>query len=269
MRPAEGMVTDAEHGPSPRGHRSLPHTGDLCVEAWAPTREECIAEAGWGMVGSFADLPAGASGATRECVVSAEDDGRLLAAVLEEVIYRYRMDTVGELPVDIAVTPAPGGVRLRFTMTGSSAATQIGAVPKAVSVPSPIPRRRRPSGPDDFDAWVCRTVLNPRIPLFLEAHHPIQEETDHWDRALCHSALAAIASGCSTQGEIAECLGTPLTDASHCLALLQANGLLYSEPDAFRPNRVRLRIAEPLLAFEHAAVWPHRSALAQQDAVAV
>jgi hypothetical protein len=154
-------------------------------------------------------------------------------------------------------------------MTGSSAATQIGAVPKAVSVPSPIPRRRRPSGPDDFDAWVCRTVLNPRIPLFLEAHHPIQEETDHWDRALCHSALAAIASGCSTQGEIAECLGTPLTDASHCLALLQANGLLYSEPNAFRPNRVRLRIAEPLLAFEHAAVWPHRSALAQQDAVAV
>ncbi|MGX4695275.1 AAA family ATPase [Streptomyces sp. JNUCC 63] len=126
-----------------------------------------------------------------------------------------------------------------------------------------------PSGPDDFDAWVCRTVLNPRTPLFLESHHLLQEETDHWDRALCHSALAAIATGFRTQGEIAECLGTPLTDASHCLALLQANGLLYGEPDAFRPNLVRLRIAEPLLAFEHAAVWPHRSALEQQDAVEV
>ncbi|WP_327137862.1 ArsR family transcriptional regulator [Streptomyces sp. NBC_01340] len=126
-----------------------------------------------------------------------------------------------------------------------------------------------PSRLDDFDAWVSRTVLNPRIPLFLEAHHLLQEETDHWDRALCHSALAAIAAGCSTQGEIAECLGAPLTDASHCLALLQANGLLFSEPDAFRPNLIRLRLAEPLLAFEHAAVWPHRSALAQQDAVEV
>lgn len=126
-----------------------------------------------------------------------------------------------------------------------------------------------PSRPDDFDAWVSRTVLNPQTPLFLETHHLLQEETDHWDRALCHSALAAIASGCSTQGEIAECLGTPLTDASHCLALLQSNGLLYSEPDAFRPNLIRLRIAEPLLAFEHAAVWPHRSALAQHDAVEV
>ncbi|MCF4136723.1 hypothetical protein L1856_07335 [Streptomyces sp. Tue 6430] len=105
--------------------------------------------------------------------------------------------------------------------------------------------------------------------MYLEPHHLLQEETDQGDRALCHSALAAIASGCSTQGEIAECLGTPLTDASHCLALLRANGLLYGEPDAFRPNLVRLRIAEPLLAFEHAAVRPLRSALEQQDAVEV
>ncbi|MFE4050348.1 ATP-binding protein [Streptomyces sp. YIM B13518] len=126
-----------------------------------------------------------------------------------------------------------------------------------------------PSRADDFDAWVCRTVLNPRTPLFLESHHLLQEETDHWDRALCHSALTAIATGCRTQGEIAECLGTPLTDASHCLTLLQTNGLLYGTPDAFRPHLVRLRIAEPLLAFEHAAVWPHRSALEQQDSVEV
>ncbi|WP_028801201.1 AAA family ATPase [Streptomyces sp. 142MFCol3.1] len=125
---------------------------------------------------------------------------------------------------------------------------------------------RAPGGPGDFDAWVCRTVLNPRTPLFLEAHHLLQEETDHWDRALCHSALAAVASGCSTQGEIAERLGAPLTDAARWLALLQDNGLLYGEPDAFRPNLIRLRITEPLLAFEHAAVWTCRSALEQQDA---
>ncbi|MFF4137307.1 ATP-binding protein [Streptomyces mirabilis] len=125
---------------------------------------------------------------------------------------------------------------------------------------------RAAGGSDDFDTWVCRTVLNPRTPLFLEAHHLLQEETDHWDRALCHSALAAIASGCSTQGEIAERLGAPLTDAARWLALLRDNGLLHGEPDAFRPNLIRLRITEPLLAFEHAAVWSYRSALEQQDA---
>ncbi|MGW7789902.1 hypothetical protein [Streptomyces tricolor] len=65
--------------------------------------------------------------------------------------------------------------------------------------------------------------------------------------------------------EIAECLGTPLTDTSRGLTLLQASGLLHGEPDAFRPTSVRLRIAEPLLAFEHAAVRPQRPALEQQD----
>lgn len=40
------------------------------------------------MVGSFAGLPAGAVGVTRECTVSASDSGGLLAAALERVIYR-------------------------------------------------------------------------------------------------------------------------------------------------------------------------------------
>jgi hypothetical protein len=128
---------------------------------------------------------------------------------------------------------------------------------------------RAPGGLADFDAWVCRTVLNSRTPLFLEAHHLMQEETDHWDRALCHSALTAIASGCSTQGEIAERLGAPLADAARCLALLRENGLLHGEPDAFRPKLIRLRITESLLALEHAAVWPYRSALEQQGVAEV
>ena len=37
-----------------RGHRTVPHTADLRIEAWAPTREECLAEAVRGLVDSFA-----------------------------------------------------------------------------------------------------------------------------------------------------------------------------------------------------------------------
>ena len=44
-RPQEG--TD-------RGHRKVLHPADLRIEAWGPTREECIAEAVRGLVGSFA-----------------------------------------------------------------------------------------------------------------------------------------------------------------------------------------------------------------------
>jgi protein archease len=37
-----------------RRHRKALHPADLHIEAWGPTREECIAEAARGMVDSFA-----------------------------------------------------------------------------------------------------------------------------------------------------------------------------------------------------------------------
>ncbi|MEK2477413.1 MULTISPECIES: AAA family ATPase [Streptomyces] len=126
-----------------------------------------------------------------------------------------------------------------------------------------------PAGPDDFDAWVCRTVLNPRVPLFWEARHLLEQEGDYADRALCHSVLVAIAGGRSTPGGIADRLGASLHDVSHVLAVMHKHGLLHGEPDAFRPGLTRYRIAEPLLAFEHAIAWPHRAALEQEEAPAV
>lgn len=38
------------------GHRSVPHTADLRIEAWAPTRDGCIRQAVLGTVESFLDL---------------------------------------------------------------------------------------------------------------------------------------------------------------------------------------------------------------------
>ncbi|WP_377271133.1 ATP-binding protein [Peterkaempfera sp. SMS 1(5)a] len=121
-----------------------------------------------------------------------------------------------------------------------------------------------PSAPDDLDAWICRTVLNPRMPLFHEATHLLEEEPGLPDRAVCHSTLAAVASGAATRGEIAERLGLRLEDVTHALAQLQDCGLLTCEPNAFHPRRERLRITEPLLAFEHAVLRPHRSQLERQ-----
>ena len=71
-----------------------------------------------------------------------------------------------------------------------------------------------PSDRDDFDAWVCRTVLNPCTPLFHEARHLLDEETGPLSHGACHSVLAALARGCTTHGEIATFLGQQLTDAS-------------------------------------------------------
>ncbi|WP_335934991.1 AAA family ATPase [Streptomyces sp. PTD5-9] len=123
-----------------------------------------------------------------------------------------------------------------------------------------------PADRGDFDAWVCRTVLNPRMPLFHEARHLLDEETGPWDRGVFHSVLAALARGCTTHGEIAGFLGQQLTDTSRALSVLRDRGLLRSQPDGLQPGITRHHIADPLLAFEHAVARPRRAALEQSDA---
>ncbi|MFJ9773182.1 archease [Kitasatospora sp. NPDC101157] len=131
-------MDDREPAPrSERGHRSVPHTADLRVEAWAPTAEGCIGELVHAVVGSFADLSGARIVGERACTVLAVSDPDLLAGVLEEVI--YRMDADGELPAELALGPIQGldgarSVEVRFRMADTSTAALVGAVPKAVSL---------------------------------------------------------------------------------------------------------------------------------------
>ena len=108
----------------------------------------------------------------------------------------------------------------------------------------------------DFDAWVCRTALSPRSPLYREARYLLADESDLRDRALYHSVLAALASGNATAGRIAGCLERPGSDITHPLTVLQDCGLVRKEADAFRRNRSVYRVGEPLIAFDHAISRP-------------
>jgi AAA+ ATPase superfamily predicted ATPase len=113
-----------------------------------------------------------------------------------------------------------------------------------------------PAGPDDFDDWVVRAVLNPARPLFREARYLLVEEPDIRDPALYHSVLAAIADGRTRRGEIANFLGRQPSDLAHPLGVLEDVGLVVREEDAFKSNRGVYRIAEPLLVFYHAVMRP-------------
>jgi uncharacterized protein len=113
-----------------------------------------------------------------------------------------------------------------------------------------------PKSADDFDAWVLRTVLDPRSPLFKEARYLLAEEADLRDRALYHSVLAAVADGNHTRGGIANYVGRPDDVLGHPLAILEDSGFLVREEDAFHTARYRYRIAEPLIAFYHAIMRP-------------
>ncbi|SCF65295.1 SHS2 domain-containing protein [Streptomyces sp. Ncost-T10-10d] len=146
----------ARKQPDASGHRAVPHTADMRVEAWAPTAEGCIGEAVRAVLEGFADTSGAAVVGERECVVTAESDADLLVSVLEEVV--YRMDADGEIPLDVKVGPirSAGGSRelsVYFRMADVRTAVPVGAVPKAVSLHD-LQLRGGPGG------WTCRVTLD-------------------------------------------------------------------------------------------------------------
>lgn len=129
----------------------MPHTADLRIEAWAPSRNGCIRQAALGAVESFLDTSSAHPECTRRCRLTRERDDDLLVAVLDEVI--YLLDTEGQAPVDIDVDDLDGEVEVTFGMVDATTLPQIGAVPKAVSL-----NELRLAG--EQTGWRCSVTLD-------------------------------------------------------------------------------------------------------------
>ena len=114
------------------GHRGVPHTADLRIEAWAPSRDGCIRQAVLGTVESFLDISSARPHRLLSRRLTAGSDDDLLVAVLEEVI--FVLDTVGEAPVDLDLQGSGGVAEVNFAMVDARTLPQVGAVPKAVSL---------------------------------------------------------------------------------------------------------------------------------------
>ncbi|MFD0542698.1 archease [Streptomyces mexicanus] len=114
------------------GHRTAPHTADLRIEAWAPSREGCLAEAVRGMVECFADVSAVRPTHLERIRFARADDADLLAALLDEVV--YRVEVHGQVPVEVdAETVADGDLEVRLGVVPLADVEITGAAPKAVS----------------------------------------------------------------------------------------------------------------------------------------
>jgi len=136
-----------------QGHRAVPHTADLRIEAWAPTREACLAEAVRGLVDSFAAVAGVRPRRTAERRFIAGSDADLLAAVIDEVI--YRLDADGEIPAAVDVRPAPdGGVVLAMQLVGVGEAEITGASPKGASL------HGLRCGPGPSGRWSCGITID-------------------------------------------------------------------------------------------------------------
>ena len=140
-------------GRSRCGHRSVPHTADLRIEAWGPTREDCIAEAVRGVVGSFADVSGAGYQQAIERHLSAGSDADLLATAVEEVI--YGLDTGGKVPVAVEVRRASdGGIDLALRAVDASTVEITGAAPKAASLSGLA------CAPDASGRWSCAVTID-------------------------------------------------------------------------------------------------------------
>lgn len=153
---------DAEDGPAVmkqpagrpgHGHRSVPHTADLRLEAWAPTREDCITEAVRGLVESFAEVSG--TGCRQATVrhLTADSDADLLAAAIDEVI--YGLDTDGAIPAAVEVSRADdGGIDLTLWVVDVGTAEITGATPKAASLSELTCAPARPG------SWSCAVTVD-------------------------------------------------------------------------------------------------------------
>ena len=136
-----------------REHRKALHPADLRIEAWGPTREECLAEAVRGLVDSFAIVTDRPPHARAERHMTALTDEDLLLAVIDEVL-RW-LDADGEIPLSVVVRPAPdGGIVMFLTLVRAADTEIIGAVPKAAS-----PRDLR-CAPDPAGRWTCAVTVD-------------------------------------------------------------------------------------------------------------
>ncbi|MFL6072211.1 MAG: archease [Mycobacteriales bacterium] len=132
-----------------RGHRSVPHTADVRIEAWGPDRDGCLAEAVLGLADSVVDRSA--AGPDRERVtvpLAAESDVDLLVLALDEVI--YRLDTRDQVPVGAEYAAG----ELRLDMVDVHALPVVGPGPKAVTL------HELKFGPDADGRWTCSVTID-------------------------------------------------------------------------------------------------------------
>lgn len=124
------MSRSPEPGDRPRGHRGVPHTADVRLEAWAPHRGDCLTEAVTGLVESFAEPPP--EGSRTVAVDFADDtDEDTLVSVLDTVI--YLLETRGAVPARVEAESRDGGVRMHYHLADLEQVDVTGAVPKAVT----------------------------------------------------------------------------------------------------------------------------------------
>lgn len=119
-----------------------------------------------------------------------------------------------------------------------------------------------PADRDDIGEWMVRGPLSTSRPLFYEARHLLDDPAMR-DRAPYVSALAAVAEGASTNGEVASRLRRERSSVAQTLEVLRDLELVARREDVLRPTRPTWSLADPLLRYWAVVMRPRWAQLEQ------
>ncbi len=119
-------------GRAQRGHRVVPHTADVILEAWAPDLAACCEEAVAALASLYVDTAGGEEVDRRSLHLAPGRDDDMLLDVLEAAI--FTLDTAEGVPVRAEIGVASdSGLDVALVLADPATVAATGAVPKAVS----------------------------------------------------------------------------------------------------------------------------------------
>lgn len=131
MSPGRSSPPRPEGRPG-RGHRAVPHTADVIVEAWGPDVPACYEEAVAGLAAVYVDAARAREIGRLPVHLGPGPADVLLVDLVEEAI--FALDTAPGVPFRAVVGPAgDGGLDVELVLADPATVTASGSVPKAVS----------------------------------------------------------------------------------------------------------------------------------------
>jgi uncharacterized protein len=121
----------------------------------------------------------------------------------------------------------------------------------------------------DLPDWVARTVLNPSHALFREDEYLLREDPRVSKEAVYYSILGAVASGKSSQREIAAALGRTSVDIGYQLGVLISAGFITRDEDLLVKQNPVFRVADPIVRFHELVTRRHQALLEDRLAARV
>ena len=130
--PGPAVDGDRDLNESRSGHRALPHTADVIIEAWGPDLVTCCQEAVAGLIGIYAEPGRARVVAERDVHVTPGRVDDMLVDLLDEVV--FALDVAEGIPVGARVhAGTDGGMVARLALADPATVDPAGAVPKAIA----------------------------------------------------------------------------------------------------------------------------------------